>query len=133
MKFAVLPATFLFGSTLAQSGKYFPAYPFENNWFSKGAGEIECGLYCGPDGKMDGKWCNPKKISEQLNVMGDRVILGENAAIDEIPWQVSIRHFNGANHGCGGAIISNKWVMTAAHCVWHNYNINNYYYYTLLP
>merc|ERR1719187_24673 len=32
------------------------------------------------------------------------------------PWQVSLTD-NYGNHFCGGALISNNWVVTAAHCV----------------
>ena len=50
MKLPAWPAVFMLGSTLAD--KYFKKYPFESSWFKKGAGEIECGLYCGPDGTV---------------------------------------------------------------------------------
>jgi len=124
MKLLAWPAIFMLGSTLADE-KYFKRFPFESSWFKKGAGETECGYYCGPDGKMNGKWCNPTKIAEQLNLEGDRVILGENANSDEIPWQVSIRQFDmiehfgddeRGKHFCGGSILNKKWVLTAAHC-----------------
>jgi hypothetical protein len=38
---------------------------------------------------------------------------GTDAAISGFPWQV---FFRADNFQCGGSIISNKWVVTAAHC-----------------
>lgn len=34
--------------------------------------------------------------------------------ISEVPYQVSLQ-WNG-KHGCGGSIINNQWIVTAAHC-----------------
>lgn len=43
-----------------------------------------------------------------------RIIGGENATLGEIPYQVSMEVSN--RHHCGGVIISDEWVITAAHC-----------------
>ncbi|XP_077007972.1 serine protease 55 [Tamandua tetradactyla] len=43
-----------------------------------------------------------------------RIIGGIEAKVGEFPWQVSIQANN--EHFCGGAILNNWWILTAAHC-----------------
>ena len=44
---------------------------------------------------------------------------GSEARPHSWPWQISLQHpLEGYRHWCGGSIISNKWILTAAHCVW---------------
>lgn len=45
----------------------------------------------------------------------ERVIGGSDAQEGQFPYQISLRV--GGSHVCGGTIISNKFVLTAAHCV----------------
>jgi len=47
-----------------------------------------------------------------------RIIGGEEAGLTEFPWQVSLRNFlGGISHFCGGTILSEKWILTASHCL----------------
>lgn len=44
-----------------------------------------------------------------------RIVGGQNTDISKFPWQVSIQR--SGEHFCGGSLISNQHVLTAAHCL----------------
>nr|XP_012225654.1 PREDICTED: transmembrane protease serine 9 [Linepithema humile] len=44
-----------------------------------------------------------------------RIVGGQNAMPREFPWLVSITRKGG--HFCGGAILNNRWTLTAGHCL----------------
>ncbi|XP_065376314.1 chymotrypsin-like elastase family member 2A [Macaca fascicularis] len=51
-----------------------------------------------------------------------RVVGGEEATPNSWPWQVSVLYNSNGNwyHICGGTLIANNWVLTAAHCISDN-------------
>ncbi|KAM7381654.1 hypothetical protein PAMA_012480 [Pampus argenteus] len=46
--------------------------------------------------------------------LNTKVVGGENAVGGSWPWQVSVHLIA---HTCGGTLISDEWVLTAAHCI----------------
>lgn len=45
-----------------------------------------------------------------------RIVGGERAKIEDFPYQVSLR--SNGNHVCGGSIIGDRYIITAAHCIY---------------
>jgi trypsin len=56
----------------------------------------------------------PLLAQETIKLDGRRIVGGEKADIKQHPWQVALT-IGGSL--CGGSIIAQKWVLTAAHCV----------------
>ena len=45
-----------------------------------------------------------------------RIVNGQTAEPNSIPWQVSLAERN--SHFCGGSIVNQYFIITAAHCIW---------------
>lgn len=56
-------------------------------------------------------------ISNVNSIIEPRVVGGKNAEDGQIPYQVSLRLPAANLHFCGGAIISDRFILTAAHCM----------------
>ena len=48
---------------------------------------------------------------------GSRIVGGVETEIHEYPWQIGLLYYDDFSPECGGSLISNYWVLTAAHCV----------------
>ncbi|XP_077511361.1 chymotrypsinogen B-like [Amblyomma americanum] len=60
--------------------------------------------------------CGVPEIPPQLDPE-DRIYGGSTAVPGSWPWQAGI-YTNSYQHFCGGALINDRYVITAAHCVW---------------
>jgi len=45
-----------------------------------------------------------------------RIVGGQNADVNEYPWQAGIVSKGSVRPWCGGSLVNSKWVLTAAHC-----------------
>jgi len=55
---------------------------------------------------------------ETIKPGGSRIVGGKRTDIKDNPWQVAliVTQSDGLSYLCGGSIIAQKWVLTAAHC-----------------
>lgn len=51
--------------------------------------------------------------------MDDRIVGGYQCEANSQPWQVSI---NIGYHYCGGSLINDQWIISAAHC-WQKFGL----------
>jgi len=52
-----------------------------------------------------------------MNLPSGFIVGGQATRANEFPWQVSVRRKSTNSHFCGGSIISERWIVTAAHCM----------------
>jgi secreted trypsin-like serine protease len=67
--------------------------------------------------------CGPQATEEQQQPQPEapaaatqEIVGGTNTTIQANPWQVSLQSSSGS-HFCGGSILNDTWILTAAHCV----------------
>ena len=57
-------------------------------------------------------------FSQVTNPSGKtRIVGGNQAIIEQHPYQVSLKYIDDGKHFCGGTIIDEEWIVTAAHCL----------------
>lgn len=105
-----------------------PAYrQFMTQWCSR-----TCN-FCGgpqptdgpPEPPTQGPGPDPQPAScGKPQFLNSRVIAGKTATRGAWPWQVLM--MSNGRAGCGGTLVSNQWVVTAAHCVARSLNPGTY-------
>ncbi|XP_044758882.1 trypsin-like [Coccinella septempunctata] len=61
------------------------------------------------------------KDSRKLEYTSNRIVGGKECSIEQYPWMVSLRTTKRLSHYCGGALISSRWILSAAHCFEKSY------------
>uniref|UniRef100_A0A8C8SGK7 Peptidase S1 domain-containing protein n=1 Tax=Pelusios castaneus TaxID=367368 RepID=A0A8C8SGK7_9SAUR len=79
-----------------------------------GVASAECSSF--DDSHVATKSSNPAKFVLYLIGCGLRIVVGgvSSAQIGDWPWQASLQQNN--IHRCGATLISNTWLVSAAHC-----------------
>lgn len=56
-------------------------------------------------------------IGAPSHQLENRIVGGMPINITQTPWLVSLQNQGGLNHFCGGAIISDRWILTTRECI----------------
>ncbi|XP_053305300.1 acrosin-like [Spea bombifrons] len=79
----------------------------------------------GTSESSDNGVCGDRPLAEDFR--GSRVVGGKDAEPGNWPWVISIQEYRDDEyfHVCGGVVLNNLWVLTAAHCF---RDVGNEYY-----
>ncbi|XP_058402315.1 transmembrane protease serine 11A-like [Diceros bicornis minor] len=81
------------------------------------ASSVQVNAMSSSTGKLTVEACCGKRV---VPLIVNRIMSGEIAAKAAWPWQASLQRNN--VHQCGATLISNTWLITAAHCFKNNVN-----------
>ncbi|XP_021566294.1 transmembrane protease serine 11A-like [Carlito syrichta] len=81
------------------------------------ASSVQVNAMSSSTGKLTAQACCGKRVVPSIV---NRIMSGDIAAKGAWPWQASLQRNN--DHQCGATLISNTWLVTAAHCFKNNAN-----------
>ena len=53
----------------------------------------------------------------EVRPIGSRIIGGTESVPHSWPWMVALHHDDASRPRCAGSIISDRWILTTAHCM----------------
>ncbi|XP_077178467.1 prothrombin isoform X2 [Paroedura picta] len=80
-----------------------------------GQGEADCGLRP----LFEKKKIADDSEQELLESMDGRIVKGQEAQSGSAPWQVMLFRKSPQGLLCGASLISDRWILTAAHCIFY--------------
>ncbi|XP_072473715.1 prothrombin [Notamacropus eugenii] len=94
----------------------FQEYQVFFNEKTFGAGEAGCGLRP----LFEKKGLQDNSEHELLDsYIGGRIVHGDDAELGTAPWQVMLFRKSPQELLCGASLISDRWILTAAHCLFY--------------
>ncbi|XP_014737319.1 PREDICTED: prothrombin isoform X1 [Sturnus vulgaris] len=96
-------------STIPKEFKTF----FDEKTF--GSGEADCGTRP----LFEKKKITDKSERELLDSYTGRIVSGDDAEVGSSPWQVMLYKKSPQELLCGASLISDSWILTAAHCLFY--------------